>query len=59
MGHKAAKKLKILYVKASNLFEQSRLKLRDNISERPLAIIGEVHENRDTGSKLDKFFLNW
>ena len=55
---KRAQKLKILYIKPRNLLEEPRLKLRDNILERALPAVGEIHKDGYPRGKFDKFLLN-
>jgi hypothetical protein len=55
---KRAQKLKILYIKPRNLLEEPRLKLRNNILERALPAVGEIHKDGHPRGKFDKFLLN-
>ena len=49
----AYKQVKILHSEAGNGQEEVRLQFRYHILQSVLAKVGQVHENRDAGSKLD------
>ncbi|CDI47207.1 hypothetical protein BN927_01468 [Lactococcus lactis subsp. lactis Dephy 1] len=52
------KQLEVLNIKTSNLLEEARFQLRNNIFQGTLTIIGEIHKYRYTGSELDELLLN-
>ena len=54
----ADKQLEILYGQARDLFEQAGLQLRYHIFQRPLTIVGQIHENRHPCGELNELLLN-
>ena len=51
-------KLKISGIQTGDLFEIIRLQIGDNVDHGLLTVVGEIHEDRDTGSELDELFLD-
>ena len=54
---KRHQELEVLDREPRHLLEELWLQLRDNVLERLLAVVGEVHEDRDTRRELDKLLL--
>ena len=55
---KRYQQLKVLHRQTGDLLEQTRLQLGDHILQAALPVVGQIHEHRNAGGKLDKFFLN-
>ena len=50
--------LEIFNIQTCYFFEKSRLQLCDDILQTALPVISQIHENGNTGSKLNQLFLN-
>lgn len=50
--------MKIIDAQAGDRLEQAGFELRNDVFERVLAEVGEVHERRDAGREFDQFLLD-
>ena len=55
---KRYQQLKIFDIQTRYFLEKLWLQLCDDILQASFSIIGQVHENGNTGSKLNQLFLN-
>ena len=55
---KRNQQLEVGHGKTGDLLEKPRLQLRDDILQCLLAVVGQVHEHRDSRSELDELLLN-
>ena len=55
---KTDKQPEVLHRQAGDLLEESRFELGNHILQRPLSVVGQIHENRDARGELNELLLN-
>src|ERR1700734_265269 len=54
----ADKQREVGYGQAGNLLEQAGFQLRNHILQRPLSVVGQIHENWNPRGELNELLLN-